>query len=203
MISTFTGGIAATNGYLLELPGGKLLIDAPEGITDWLKRRDFTPSAVFLTHQHFDHVMDAAKVKAAFGCPLIAWAPYSRDLTLETLFGMATGSTMSVPPYEIDQVIGGQTSIELWGLNWSVFHIPGHSPDSACIYHALQNLLFAGDVLFQGSIGRTDFPGGSMETLVTGIQRDLWPLPDSTTVYPGHGDPTTIGEEREMNPYCS
>jgi glyoxylase-like metal-dependent hydrolase (beta-lactamase superfamily II) len=202
MISTFTGGIAATNGYLLDSPEGKLLIDAPEGITQWLQKRGASPVALFLTHQHFDHVMDAQSVKATFGCPIYAWAPYSQDLTLEALFGMVSGMAMSVPPYEVDHLVAGQPKLTLGGIEWSLSHIPGHSPDSACLYEAASGTLFSGDVLFEGSIGRTDFPGGSQKQLVEGIHTQLWPLPDATVVYPGHGEPTTIGMERAENPYC-
>jgi hydroxyacylglutathione hydrolase len=202
MISTFTGGIAATNGYVLDAPEGKLLIDAPEGFCQWLQTRQIKPAALVLTHQHFDHVMDVAAIQATFGCPVYAWAPYSQNLTLELLFGMVSGMEMSVKPYSVDQTLAAGETIRLVGLDWLISHIPGHSEDSICLYNKETATLFAGDVLFNGSIGRTDFPGGSTETLVSGIHRDLWPLPDATRVFPGHGEPTTIGTERLKNPFC-
>jgi glyoxylase-like metal-dependent hydrolase (beta-lactamase superfamily II) len=91
--------------------------------------------------------------------------------------------------------------MELGAVKIQLFHIPGHSPDSVCFYLPEQGLLFGGDVLFLDGVGRTDFPGGSFTQLATGISRDLWPLPDDTIVYPGHGDDTRIGREREENPF--
>ncbi len=201
MISTYTGGIADTNAYVLALPEGTLLVDAPEGVTDWLLAKGLKPDALFLTHQHFDHVMDASRVKQAFGCKVLSWSTHSRDLTLETLFALYSGGGLSVPPFEVDQVLAGQDKVSLLGIDWDLYHIPGHSPDSLCLHDSSSGLLFGGDVLFAGSIGRTDFPGGSSVQLVTGIEEKLLVLPDATEVFPGHGPPTTIGQEREGNPY--
>lgn len=200
-ISYFTGGIAQTNGWILETQGGGILFDAPDGVVPWLQKQGLKPLALVLTHQHFDHVMDAAAVKNHFGCPIYAFANYSRTLTLEDLFGMATGTTLSIPPYEVDHLLEGQDSLEVAGLTFALKHVPGHSPDSLCYYLADHGLLVGGDVLFAGSIGRTDFPGGSARQLVTGIKEKLLVLPDSTRVFPGHGPETSIGEEREENGY--
>ena len=197
----FTGGIAQTNGWVLEAPGGVLLVDAPEGVADWLERRQLRPVALLLTHQHFDHVMDAAAVKARFGCPIYAFAAHSRRLTLEDLFGMATGTTLSVPSYEVDHVLDGKGGVEIAGMSFELKHVPGHSPDSICFYSKTEGLLFGGDVLFAGSVGRTDFPGGSAQLLLSGIVEKILPLPDETRVFPGHGPETSIGEERLDNPY--
>ncbi len=200
-LSYFTGGIAQTNGWIFEAPGGVLLVDAPDGVAEWLEKRQERPVALLLTHQHFDHVMDAAIVKARFGCPIYSFAGYSKDLTLENLFGMATGMAFSVPSYEVDHVLGDTEKIEVAGASFELKHIPGHSPDSLCFYAREQGLLFGGDVLFADSVGRTDFPGGSAKQLITGIKEKLLPLPDATRVLPGHGPETTIGEEREGNGY--
>ena len=91
-ISMFTGGIAQTNGYLVKLAGGTILVDAPEGVAGWLKRLGVKVEALLLTHQHFDHVLDAAAVVADHGCKAYAWSPLSKDLTLEALFGAVPGS---------------------------------------------------------------------------------------------------------------
>lgn len=90
-IKTYTGGIAATNGHLLSLPGGTLLVDAPEGVADWLEAVGVRLDTLFLTHQHFDHVLDAAKVRSKHGCRVYSWAAHSEHLTLERLFGAVTG----------------------------------------------------------------------------------------------------------------
>jgi len=200
-IQTFTGGIAATNGHFLSLPGGNVLVDAPEGVAAWLEKLGLKVDALFLTHQHFDHVLDAAKVRAGHGCRVFSWSAHSVNLTLERLFGAVTGTSMAVTPFEVDELLEGKTSVEACGVTWRLFHVPGHSPDSVCLLWEAQNLLFGGDVLFRDSIGRTDFPGGSMRQLVEGIQTKLLTLPDDTLVYPGHGPHTSIGVERRENEY--
>jgi hydroxyacylglutathione hydrolase len=200
-IQTFTGGIAATNGHFLSLPGGNVLVDAPEGVAAWLEKLGLKVDVLFLTHQHFDHVLDAAKVRAGHGCRVFSWSAHSVNLTLERLFGAVTGTSMAVTPFEVDELLEGKSSVEACGVAWRLFHVPGHSPDSVCFLWEAQNLLFGGDVLFRDSIGRTDFPGGSMRQLVEGIQTKLLTLPDDTLVYPGHGPHTSIGIERRENEY--
>lgn len=200
-ISIFTGGIAQTNGHLVRTPGLTFLVDAPEGVAAWLQKLGVKVDALLLTHQHFDHVLDAAAVARDHGCPVYAWSAFSHDLTLERLYGAVTGSAFSVPDFTVSDVLEGQATLRLGTLDMRLFHIPGHSPDSVCFYLPGEGLLFGGDVLFLDGVGRSDFPGGSFTQLATGIQRDLWPLPDATRVYPGHGDDTTIGREREENPF--
>ena len=200
-IQTFTGGIAATNGHFLSLPGGNVLVDAPEGVAAWLEKLGLKVDVLFLTHQHFDHVLDAAKVRAGHGCRVFSWSAHSVNLTLEHLFGAVTGTSMAVTPFEVDELLEGKSSVEACGVTWKLFHVPGHSPDSVCLLWEAQNLLFGGDVLFRDSIGRTDFPGGSMRQLVEGIQTKLLTLPEDTLVYPGHGPHTSIGVERRENEY--
>lgn len=202
-IFTYTGGIAATNAHLLCLPGGTLLVDAPEGAAEWLRGQKVRVDVLFLTHQHFDHVLDAAAIQAEHGCRVFAFAPFSRELTLERLFGMMTGSSFEVPAFEVDEVLEGRGSLEAAGETWRLYHVPGHSPDSVCFHLERENLLFGGDVLFLDGIGRTDFPGGSTQLLLSGIETKLFALPDATRVFPGHGDDTTIGRERLENPFLN
>ncbi len=202
-IQTYTGGIAATNGYLLQLPGGHVLVDAPDGIAGWLKKQHLRVDVLFLTHQHFDHVLDAAAVKAQHGCRVYAFAPFSRDLTLERLYGAVTGNSFSVPAFEVDEVLASKDSLEAAGETWRLYHVPGHSPDSVCFHLEDHNVLFGGDVLFLDGVGRTDFPGGSTQQLLRGIEDKLFTLPDATRVFPGHGDDTTIGRERLENPFLA
>ena len=198
---TYTGGIVETNGHLLRLPGYTLLIDAPQGISAWLKTKKVHVDALFLTHQHFDHVLDAASVKEQYGCPIYAWSAFSRELTLEKFFGAITGSAFSVPEYKVDFVLAGTEKV-IWGdHSWDLFHVPGHSPDSVVSYLKEEKLIFSGDVIFRGSIGRTDFPGGSTKQLIIGIQEKLWPLAEETRVYSGHGPSTTLGREHRNNPF--
>lgn len=199
---TYTGGIAQTNGHLLSLPGGHLLVDAPEGVAAWLEKKNIQVNALLLTHQHFDHVQDAALIQKNHGCPVYAWSAYSRDLTLELLYGAVTGSAFSVPEYTVDHVLEeGAGTVQAGGVTWQLFHIPGHSLDSVCFWQPEENLLVSGDVIFLDSLGRCDFPGGSFQQLVSGIQEKLWPLPDEARVYPGHGPGTTLGREKRENPF--
>ncbi len=204
-IDVFTGGYFQTNGYLLEHPGGRLLIDAPEGIAEWLASRDRRPDALLLTHLHYDHVIDAAAVRERFGCPILAYAAPDADLTLETVLKEAIGWPFELAPFALDRPLAGEDEIEITGLTIGLLHVPGHSPDSLCfgprMDDATDPVLFGGDVLFNGGIGRTDFPHGDHGQLLRGIREKLYPLPDETTVYPGHGPATTVGEEKRTNPF--
>lgn len=200
-LSSCTGGIAQTNGYLFQARSATLAFDAPEGMAGWLAEQNVRLDALILTHQHFDHVLDAALIKEQHGCPILAFAPFSRDLTLERLFGAVTGTQFSVDECSVDQVLEGKASAAIGGLDWTLLHIPGHSPDSLCFYQPELGIVFGGDVLFLDGIGRTDFPGGSTSQLISGIAGKLLTLPDQTRVYPGHGPDTSIGREREENPF--
>lgn len=200
MPECFTGGFVQTNAYLVETPdGGHLLIDAPMGVAEWLKQKGITPAALLLTHQHYDHVEDAAAV-AAMGVKIHAFAPYSTALTLEERV-RDWGLPIQVPPYTVDELLEGRPSVEVGGATLKIAHVPGHSTDSVTFYLAGKGELYAGDTLFQGSIGRADLPGGNMAQLVDGIREKLFALPEETRVFPGHGPATAIGAERAENPY--
>ncbi|MEP2775127.1 MAG: MBL fold metallo-hydrolase [Luteolibacter sp.] len=195
-ISKFTGGLVQTNGFLVESAEGNYLVDAPAGIVEWVKGKGVRVDALYLTHQHYDHVEDVAALNAA-GVKVYAWAPYSQDLTLE-----AHGSDWipSVEPYEVDELIPVGVG-KYFGTEVKVGHVPGHSTDSVSLYLPEAGVVFVGDALFAGSVGRCDLPGGDFEVLLDGIQRELLTLPDATTVYAGHGPETTIGKERVSNGY--
>ncbi len=202
-IQTYTGGIAATNSYLLTLPGGTLLIDAAGGVAEWLRGSGAKVDVLLLTHQHFDHVLDAAAVQKAHGCRVVAYSAFSRDLTLERLFGAVTGSSVSVPEFAVDELVEGKSDVEACGVTWKLYHVPGHSLDSVTFHWEAEKTLFGGDVLFRDGVGRTDFPGGSTRLLLDGIRTKILPLPEDTLVYPGHGPQTSIGVERRQNPYLN
>jgi glyoxylase-like metal-dependent hydrolase (beta-lactamase superfamily II) len=200
-LSHFTGGIAQTNGWLVQSQDRAIAIDAPEGFAAWLAAQSIKLEALLLTHQHFDHVLDAAAIAAAHACPVIAFAPNSPDLTLERLFGISAGISFSVTPFTVTDLVTEASTLELLGTAWTILHVPGHSPDSLCFHAPATGHLFGGDVLFRDGIGRTDFPGGSTRTLLEGIQNKILALPDTTQVHPGHGPSTTIGRERLQNPF--
>lgn len=195
----YTGGIAETNAYCIPHSHGHILIDAPEGVADWLAAKGLKPSHLLLTHQHFDHVMDAAKLQRQ-GIKICAFAPYSAELTLEHItrsWGMPDVGT-----FMVDELLENTTAFAVEGLTFAIAHVPGHSPDSITFYHNEQSALFAGDTLFHQSIGRTDLPGhGNNKLLLDGIRSKLLSLPPQTRVYPGHGGSTTIGGEMANNPY--
>jgi hydroxyacylglutathione hydrolase len=198
-ISSYTGGMVQTNGYLVETPDGNFLIDAPEGIAEWIREKGVRVDDVLLTHQHYDHVTDAAALQEA-GARLHAFAPYSTDLTLEAA-ARAWGMPISVPPYRIDALLAPSLPLSIAGLEITMAHVPGHATDAVTFYLPDAGVVFSGDTLFAGSIGRTDLPGGSTQQLLDGIDRHLLVLPPETRVLSGHGPATTIGREASTNPY--
>lgn len=173
------------------------MIDAPMGADRWLDERGVLPTALLLTHQHFDHVMTAAAI-AAKGVPVYAWNAFSRALTLEEVVRQ-WGMPFDVEEFAVDHTLEGQDRLEIDGLDFSLLHVPGHSADSVVFHLPEMEVIFAGDTLFHSSTGRGDLPGGDLDLLCRGIVEKLYPLPHDTRVLPGHGDPTTIGRERISN----
>lgn len=196
-ITKFTGGMVQTNGYLVETSEGNFLVDAPAGIAEWVEGRGVRVDSLYLTHQHYDHVEDVAALRA-MGVKVFAWADYSKELTLEA-FGSGWGLP-AVVPYEVD-VLVAEGEIELFSMKANAAYVPGHSADSLTFYIPGAGVLFAGDTLFAGSVGRCDLPGGSFELLLSGIERELLSLPDDTRVLSGHGGETTLGHEKATNRY--
>jgi hydroxyacylglutathione hydrolase len=197
-MQTFIGGSVATNCYIIPTLNNQLiLIDAPEGVANWLEKKNLKPTHLLLTHQHFDHVMDVAALKK-IGAKVFAYEKSSDNLTLTAtvkMFGI------QVPSYTVDELLIPETTITIDNFNFDLAHVPGHSTDSITFYSAETNQLFSGDTLFQGSIGRTDLQGGNHSQLIDGINKKLLILPKKTKVYPGHGDSTTIEKEISHNPH--
>ena len=199
-IRSFTGGMAQTNGYLLgssKNGGSCVLIDAPLGISQWLADLNETPSSLLLTHQHYDHIEDAAKL-AAKDIKIHAYAPYAQNLTLETLL-QQSGIPINITPYSVEKLLEGQSELDAGGFSFKLEHVPGHSPDSIVFIH--DELVFGGDTLFAGGIGRADLPDGDMNLLIRGIKEKMLTLPPSASVFPGHGPATTIEAESTTNPF--
>ena len=198
-ISQFTGGPVETHAYLVTLPEGNLLIDAPEGAADYF--RDVPIDLLVLTHSHFDHVMDAAKIVREKKCGAAMHRTTEEhliDQTLHKRFGL------EIEPVKATTYLEESKQQNILGVLFDVFEVPGHCPGSICLYHEPgSKILFGGDVLFAGGVGRWDLPGGDGKLLIDGIKKKLLTLPPETRVLPGHGPETTIGTEAATNGYLT
>ncbi|MBV9009314.1 MAG: MBL fold metallo-hydrolase [Verrucomicrobia bacterium] len=197
---TFCGGIFETNCYLFHAPGGAMLFDAPDGACDWLNRLGVDLKLLLLTHGHFDHVPDVAKIKRKFHCQ-IGCHPDTAPMISDPGFFRRFGFAFDVEPVQPDFVIEATPARDFLGAPWQVLEVPGHCPGSLCFFSRTENVLVGGDVLFAGGVGRWDLPGGDGELLFQGIREKIFPLGNEITVLAGHGPSTTIGEERASNPF--
>lgn len=197
---TYTGGLAATNAYLIDLGGHLLAIDAPEGFLDFLKKKRIKPDSLLLTHGHWDHIWDAADLAEWAGCP-VYYHPDTALLCLEPDTMLAFGLPQRLRPVQATQFLGESGPIPAAWADAKLLHVPGHCPGSLCLYLSAQNQMFGGDVLFADGVGRWDLPGGDRDLLLSGIRKKILTLPDKTTVYPGHGPATTVGREKSSNPF--
>ena len=195
---TFTGGPYATNCFLVAAPGGNILFDAPEGAD-----AHFAADGVgllVLTHGHWDHVADAAAVKRRHGCRVLCHRD-SAPMVSEEDFFERQGFPLRVDPVEPDALVAEGAGQDFLGMKLDVLEVPGHCPGSVCFYSPGDGVLIGGDVLFCGGVGRWDLPGGDGGLLLRGIREKLFRLPGDTSVWPGHGPATTVGEEKASNPY--
>jgi hydroxyacylglutathione hydrolase len=167
-----------------------------------LKKHSLTVKQIVVTHAHIDHVGGAMKLKQATGAPILLNENDSALLAMldvqASWLGMKSPGAVS-----IDQNVTEGDVVKAGSLHGEVMHTPGHTEGSICVLFAPQNLLIAGDTLFAGSIGRTDLPGGDYKKIIDSLHGKLLSLPDQTIVVPGHGSLTTIGQERESNPFLT
>jgi len=174
--------------------------DQIDDILDILRQENLTLKQIVITHAHIDHVGGAMKLKAATGAPILM--NQNDEALLKMLDMQAAWVGMRPPgPVQVDDALNEGRILKIGEIQTSVLHTPGHTEGSICLYFPQQERLIAGDTLFAGSIGRTDLPGGSMDNILRSLHTKLLVLPDGTEVIPGHGSPTTIGEERETNPF--
>jgi glyoxylase-like metal-dependent hydrolase (beta-lactamase superfamily II) len=189
---------------ICEATGKAALID-PGGDIDTLlaqiEKQRVTLEKILLTHGHIDHCGGTAELKARLGVPVEG--PQVEDrFWIDQL--PSQGRMFGFPPLESftpDRWLEGGDTVGFGAVEMAVRHCPGHTPGHVVFFHPGERLAFVGDVLFQGSIGRTDFPRGNFETLVRSITTQLWPLGDEVTFIPGHGPVSTFGAERRTNPF--
>jgi len=195
------------NTYVVWLPERQdaLVIDPglePDLILAFLRESDLKPAAILNTHGHADHIAGNAAMKEAFpAAPLVIGANEVRLLS-DSMANLSApfGSPVTSPP--ADQTVREGDVVEFAGIPLEVLDVPGHSPGHVVyVYRSDPCLVFGGDVLFRGSIGRYDFPGSDGPLLLQGIRDKLLTLPANTVVYPGHGPVTTVGQEKRFNPY--
>jgi hydroxyacylglutathione hydrolase len=180
-----------------------MVIDPGDDIADILaliQKHNLQVKQIVITHAHIDHVGGAMKLRAATGARILL---NQNDYALLKMLDLQAAwiGMRSPGNVEIDHSIGELDKIQAGPLVAQVMHTPGHTEGSICLYFPAQQKLIAGDTLFAGSIGRTDLPGGSFEKIISSLHEKLLALPDDTVVVPGHGPLTTIGEERESNPF--
>jgi glyoxylase-like metal-dependent hydrolase (beta-lactamase superfamily II) len=213
LVAGFPAGSFQTNCYLVAPgPGEQCVVidpgqDSVNGIEELLREHRLAPVAVLLTHGHIDHMWSVVPVCGAHDVPAYVHpadrymlSDPGRSLGLppgEPVFG---GLTFAEPSDVIE--LTGDDAVTLAGIDFVVQHAPGHTGGSVT-FRLAEDVLFSGDLVFQGSIGRTDLPGGDYATILDSLARVVLPLPDETAVLSGHGPATTVGAERAANPYLA
>jgi glyoxylase-like metal-dependent hydrolase (beta-lactamase superfamily II) len=200
-------GPIQTNAYLLAAPerGEAVLVDAPGEIwavvAPLLAASQCRLTELWLTHGHWDHTQGAAEVVRATGAKVRAHLA-DRPLyeTPQVMNAFMAARLKLEPVFPSDWVKQGDTFMAL-GTKIEVRAVPGHCPGNVLFYLAEAGMVWVGDALFAGSVGRTDLPGGSAEVLADSIRGQIYTLPDETVVYPGHGPATTVGQEKQSNPH--
>ncbi len=205
-IETYVLGPVMTNCYFAINEDTKetILIDPADKadvLIQKINKETLKPVAVLLTHGHFDHILAASEIAANFHIPIYASKEEKELLETPSLnLSVSLGKNISLTPTTL---LNDKDIIKLAGTDVNVIHTPGHTSGGICYLFKESKILFSGDTLFEGTVGRADLPTGNLNTLLDSVNRKLMTLPDDTTVFPGHGESTTIGHERNTNPYVS
>lgn len=203
-IKSFLLGMVATNCYLIinKETNEVLIVDPADDalrISNAIEGGGWKPVAILLTHGHFDHIMAVNDLKKRYHLPVYAHKE-EEDVLKQTALNMA-GMIGQMYTVEADVYVSDGDHLKLAGLDIIVLHTPGHTKGSVCYYLPEEKALMSGDTLFHCSIGRTDFPTGSTLSLIRSVKEQLFVLPDDVKVYPGHDSVTSIGYERQYNPF--
>ena len=203
-IGRITLGMYMTNCYFIHNEGSNEAIvidpaDSGDYINQKLAENGLKTAAILLTHGHFDHIYGVDALRKATGCQVYG----SGDEQLLLKDPDINSSVMVGRPVTVilDRKLKDGDELDIAGIKLSVIATPGHTAGSVCYYVESEGVLFAGDTMFQESVGRTDLPTGSSSQLIDSINDKIMCLPDETKVYPGHGDMTTVGHERKYNPF--
>lgn len=202
-------GMIQTNAYLLTAAerGEALLIDAPgevwPAVEQVLRTENCKLTDVWITHGHWDHVQGAAEVVRQTDAKVSAHQADQEMIEHPELVERFMGERLNLEAVIVDRWVAQGDRLAALGLKIEVRHVPGHCPGNVLFYFPSLRAAFVGDALFAGSIGRTDLPGGSFDVLEKSIREQIYTLPEDTVVYPGHGSDTTVGAEKETNPYVS
>lgn len=184
-----------TNEMIVVDPGS-----SGKALAKKAKESGYEPKAIFLTHGHFDHCNGIEDFLSEYDIPVYTYEG-ERETMENPIYNLSGDMGGEGCSYHVDFYLKDEQELDIAGFHFRVLATPGHTLGGCCFYFPYEDTLFSGDTLFQYSVGRTDFPGGSMSTLVHAIKEKLMVLPEKTTVYPGHGDATTIEFERMNNPY--
>ncbi len=208
-IHVLPAGPLQTNGYLLTEPstGEAVLVDAPQGITEKIRpvlaQEGCKLVALWLTHGHFDHMQDAARLKRELGVHVVAHREDQGLIETPEIMEGFMGAKLGLEGVPVDQWVAQGDTLTALGRTFEVRHVPGHCPGNILFYQAEARAVIVGDALFNGGVGRWDLPGGSFDQLAASIRTQIYTLPDDTVVLPGHGPRTTVGDEKEGNPFVA
>ncbi|OIU71015.1 MBL fold metallo-hydrolase [Rossellomorea aquimaris] len=200
-------GPLQTNCYVLWNDENKCLIVDPgaegEKLVSWLNENNLKPLAILLTHAHFDHIGAVDTIRGTYDIPVYIDEKESDWLADPGLNGSGLFGMGQIQAGPADRIITSENTLTIDDFTLRVFKTPGHSPGSLSYYVQSEGIVFAGDTLFMGSIGRSDLPGGSHQELLSSIHDHLLTLPEETEVLPGHGPATSVGNEMDGNPFLN